>query len=133
MRLMLSALSLAVAIGFSASVPARASTSFWSAFQCRHAEILCLRKLGTNYEKCGTLSGIGGAPQEFPLCAATDRSACVPCWFGSVEETSRRCQAEYGSDCSHFTEQNSNWKGDWDDLDWPDLTPLYRLFDRGPD
>jgi hypothetical protein len=132
MRLLLSLLSLAIAIGVPASPPARASIGFGDAFQCPQAEILCLRKLGTNYEKCGTLSGVGGVPQEFPLCAATDRSACVPCWFGSVEETSRRCQAAYGSDCRQFTEQNANWKGDWDDLDWPDLTPLYRLLNGGP-
>jgi hypothetical protein len=44
-----------------------------------------------------------------------------------VAETGNRCRAKYGADCGHFTEQNANWKGEWQDLDWPDLTPFYSL------
>ncbi len=102
---------------------------FSTLYQCPHAEIMCVEKVGYNYQICGTLTGIGGVTQEFPLCPASDRAACVPCWFSSVAETSGRCRAIYGADCGHFTEQNANWKGEWRDLDWPDLTPFYSLVD----
>ncbi len=100
-----------------------------SLFSCPHAEILCLRKLGYNYETCGTLTGIGGISQEFPLCGASDANACVPCWFGSVEETRAYCVAKYGPSCNSFAELNPNWKGRWEDIGPPDLTPLERLIE----
>ena len=110
------------------AVPASAATL--ALFQCPHAEILCLRKLGYNFEKCGPLVGPGGVAQTFPLCEASDALACVPCWFGSAVETRANCTAQYGSACSAFTEQNAAWQDDWDDIDWPDLTPLYLLYDE---
>ncbi len=100
-----------------------------SLYSCPHAEILCVRKLGYNFETCGTLTGPGGVTQEFPLCEASDANACVPCWFGSVEETRTYCVAKYGASCNSFTELNPNWKGRWEDIGPPDLTPLERLIE----
>jgi hypothetical protein len=96
---------------------------------CPHAEILCLRKLGYNFETCGTLTGPGGLSQEFPLCGASDAYACVPCWFGSAEETRSYCVAKYGPSCSTFRQLNENWKGRWEDIGPPDLTPLQQLIE----
>ena len=100
---------------------------FMNTFQCPHAKILCLEKVGYNYRRCGTLTGMHGQPQEFPLCRARDQTACVPCWYPSVEETKDLCRAEYGPDCSAFTEKDANWKGEWSDLEWPDSSTLYSL------
>lgn len=105
---------------------------FVTLHQCPHAEILCLEKVGYNYQICGPLTGLAGETQEFPLCPASDRGACVPCWFSSVEVTADYCRETYGPDCGHFTEQNANWKGEWKDLDWPDLTPFYSLWRNSP-
>ena len=38
------------------------------------------------------------------------------------------CRVEYGPDCGAFTEKDPNWKGEWREVKWPDLTPLYSLF-----
>lgn len=118
--------SMMAAVGFAGG------DRFVTLYQCPHAEILCLEKVGYNYQICGTLTGLAGETQEFPQCPASDRAACVPCWFSSVEATSGYCRTKYGPDCSHFTEQNANWKGEWNDLDWPDLTPLYGLWRNSP-
>ena len=122
-------LTLAQAAAFAAVA---AGDRFVTLHQCPYAEIMCLEKVGYNYQICGTLTGKAGVTQEFPQCPASDRPACVPCWFSSVEATSSQCRAKYGNDCSHFTEQNANWKGEWRDLDWPDLTPFYSLWRNSP-
>jgi len=135
--LALALLAAGMAVGVRAGSADDAAEGFGGsilpAYQCPHAEVLCLQKVGYNYQKCGELTGMGGAVQEFPLCAASDANSCVPCWFGTVEDTRAHCIAAFGPDCRHFTAQNENWKGTWDDMDWPDLSPLYRLFDDGPD
>ena len=99
---------------------------------CPKAEILCLQRLGYNWQKCGTLSGAGGAAEQVPLCPAADGYACVPCAFGSVAETRARCQASFGPDCSHFTEHNAYWQGEWGRFPWPTNATLYRLLGGGP-
>ncbi len=101
---------------------------FMGTFQCPHAQILCLEKVGYNFRQCGTLTGMRGQAQEFPLCPARDHNACVPCWYPTVAETQDLCRVEYGPDCGAFTEKDANWKGEWSNVQWPDLTLLYSLF-----
>ena len=104
------------------------SEGFMGTFRCPQAQILCLEKVGYNFRQCGTLSGLHGQPQIFPLCPAQDRNACVPCWYPTVAQTQDLCSAKYGPDCTAFTEKDPHWKGEWSDIDWPDVTPLYSLF-----
>lgn len=131
MRLTIALAVLLPALSHAVLVQA-AGDRFLTVFQCPHAEIMCLEKVGYNYQICGTLTGVNQVSQEFPLCPATDRAACVPCWFSSVAATSGYCRAKYGTDCGHFIEHNSNYKGEWSDLDWPDLTPFYSLWRNSP-
>ena len=48
---------------------------FQTLYQCPFAEIMCLEKVGYNYQICGTLTGIDNVTQEFPQCPASDRAA----------------------------------------------------------
>jgi len=121
-----------VLLALGAGLPRPAGADLVKPLLCPQAEILCLQKLGYNWQKCGTLTGPGGGAQEFPLCPAADGYACVPCWFGSLAETAAQCRARFGPDCGHFVERDARWRGEWGAFAWPENSSLFLLFGAGP-
>jgi len=94
---------------------------------CPHATIVCVSKLGYNFQLCGSLADGSGVPVVFPTCLDRKQQMCVPCWFDDVAGTSAECRRVFGPECSYFMLEDDKWEDlgvTLRNLEWPDLTPL---------
>ncbi len=98
-------LSLAAALAASVSTAGFADQRTMT---CPKATVLCLERVGYNYQICGSLQGEADRAQEFPTCFDSGRVACAPCWFGA-DGTIDRCRQAYGPRCGYFTLERNSW------------------------
>lgn len=107
---------------------------------CTHATVMCARKLGYNYQECGSLSADKGRTAiEYATCYDWEENHCAPCDFGSVMGTSNVCQRVFGPTCNYYFLQNHRFEEvtverieseieSWD-LEAPDASPLWEWMD----
>jgi len=83
------------------------------------ATVLCLEKVGYNFQICGELPGMDDQPQDFPTCFNWEEGTCTPCWFNTAAQTTDRCTETFGPDCTVFKLENPRWDNthDWSALE----------------
>ena len=109
MRLARQLIAMSALLGLALGGAARADLACPS-----EATILCLEKVGYNFQICGELPGMDDQPQNFPTCYNWEEATCTPCWFNTTAQTANLCAETFGPDCTQFKLANPRWDDTWD-------------------